>query len=386
MERQDAKRPLLSLAMIVRDESKFLPGCLGSVRGVAEEIVVVDTGSRDDTAAIAAAHGCRVFHAPWRDDFASARNASLRRCTGEWVLMLDADERLAPGQEEALRACCTERTVSACMLQVRSRSTLPTGIAVQVMPYARLFRNDPAYRFEGTIHEQIIPSIARAGGKIVSTGILIEHLGYGQGVGIMEQKAGRNLRLLHRRLGKNPQDAYACYHIGSTASMFGRYGEAKEYLRRALRPGGLPDSIRAIVWNLLAEAELRTGAPAEAEECCRASLGLAPVQFTARWYIVGARIARREYASALSPLAEILAMFFDVPSRPQVGIGVDLEIDESIVRRIMGQCLWKTGDAASALASFAHALRLDPASPGIRSDFAAALAATGSHVSSPDPR
>src|SRR5271169_6342956 len=172
MEQRDRIRPLISLAMIVRDESKFLPGCLASVRGVADEIVVVDTGSKDDTVAIASAHGCRVVHFPWRDDFASARNESLRRCSGRWVLMLDADERLAPGQEEALRACCGDGSASAYMLQVRSRSTLPTGVAVHVMPYARLFRNDRAFRFEGTIHEQITPSIGRAGGKIVSSGIL----------------------------------------------------------------------------------------------------------------------------------------------------------------------------------------------------------------------
>jgi Flp pilus assembly protein TadD len=372
--------------MIVRDESKFLPGCLASVRGVADEIVVVDTGSKDDTVAIASAHGCRVVHVPWRDDFASARNESLRRCSGRWVLMLDADERLAPGQEVALRGCCGDGSASAYMLQVRSRSTLPTGIAVHVMPYARLFRNDARFRFEGTIHEQITPSIERAGGKIVSSSILIEHLGYGQGVGIMEEKAGRNLRLLHERLGKNPHDAYACYHIGSTASMFQRYGEAKEYLRRALRPGGLPDSIRAIVWDLLGEAELRTGAPAEAEKCCRSSLALAPVQLAARWYIVGAHIARKDFASAVPLLREILSMFFEAPSRPPLDIAVDLEMDESIVRQIMGQCMWKMGDGASALEYFAHALRLDPSSPEIRSNFDTALAVAGSHVASSGSR
>lgn len=382
MERRGGIQPMLSVAMIVRDESKFLPGCLDSVKGVADEIVVVDTGSKDGTAAIAAAHGCRVVNVAWRDDFARARNESLRWCTGAWVLMLDADERLAPGQEQALRSCCTDGAASAYMLLVRSRSTLPTGNAVHVMPYARLFRNDPAFRFEGTIHEQIAPSIVRAGGNIVSSAILIEHLGYGQGVEILERKAGRNLRLLHERLRKNPSDAYACYHIGSTASMFQRYGKAKEYLRRALRPGGLPDPVRAIVWNLLGEAELRTGAPAEAEACCRSSLEIAPVQVTARWYIVGAHVARKDYAAALVPLREILAMFFDAPSRPPLDVAVDLEIEESIVRQITGQCLWKTGDAASALESFAHALRLNPSSPEIRSNHDVALAAAASHVTS----
>ena len=386
MDDTHGRKPRLALCMIVRDESKFLAGCLESVRGFADEIVVVDTGSVDDTVAIASASGARVYPFAWRDDFAAARNESLRHCTAEWVLFLDADERLAPAQEEALAGCLDDRGAAAHALLVRSRATLPTGPSVQVMPYARLFRNDPRFRFEGTIHEQITPSIERAGGVIRPASIIIEHLGYGQGVDVLRQKTERNLRLLHERLRKNPLDASACYHIGSTASMFGRYGEAKEYLRRALGVKGLPQSFRAIVWNLLAEAGLRTGRPAEAEQCCRASLALAPVQLTARWYLVGACVERKEFAAALIPLREILAMFFDVPSSPPIDVSVDLQMDESVVRQIMGQCLWKTGDTVSALRCFAQALSLNPSSPEIRSNFAVAMNAAGRAASAPPSR
>jgi len=371
------RRSRISLAMIVRDESKFITGCLDSVRGVVDEVVIVDTGSTDDTAAIAAARGAHVVRLAWQNDFSAARNESLRHCTSEWVLFLDADERLAPGQEEALRRCCAEETASAHTLLVRSRSTLPTGISVQVMPYARLFRNDPRFRFEGTIHEQISPSIERAGGKIRPSGIIIEHLGYGQGVDALQRKAERNLALLHERLRKNPRDAYACYHIGSTSSMFQRYDDAKKYLRRALKENGLPKPVRAIAWNLIAEAELRTGDPGAAGECCRASLALAPVQVTARWYLVGARLQMKDYAGAVLALREILEIFFEVPSPPVLDVAVDLQMDEWKVRQIMGQCLWKTGDISGALSCFAHALRLNPDEAEIRSNYATALKAAG---------
>ncbi|HTY58785.1 MAG TPA: glycosyltransferase family 2 protein, partial [Bacteroidota bacterium] len=204
-----ARKTRLSVCMIVRDESKFIAGSLQSVRGIADQVVVVDTGSGDDTAAIAARSGAEVYHFEWRNDFAEARNASLSQCTSEWVLILDADERLAPGQEHALAACLDDGNASAHTLLVRSSATMPTGPSVQVMPYARLFRNDPRFRFEGTIHEQISPSIERAGGTIRATGIVIEHLGYGQGVDVLRAKAERNLPLLHERLRKNPADAYA---------------------------------------------------------------------------------------------------------------------------------------------------------------------------------
>ena len=376
MNSSPAAHPL-SLSMIVRDESKFLDGCLRSVRGIASEIIVVDTGSADDTAEIAAGHGAKVFHSRWCDDFSASRNESLRHCTGEWVLVMDADERLAPGQEGRLERCLEDREAAAHTLLVRSVSTLPTGPSVVVMPYARLFRRDPRIRFEGTIHEQISPAIERVGGKTARSSLVIEHLGYGLGVAGLQRKTERNLRLLHEQLRKNPHDAYAAFQIGNAASMFQRYDEANVYLRRALALGGLGKPLQALVWNLLAEAELRKGSPAGAEACCRASLGFAPTQVTARWYLVGAYIARKDYAAAVRAIREILGMFFEIPDPPATGLPVDLQLDEGNVRQIMGQCLWKMGDTFAAVKCFARALQLNPADPGIQANFATAMRATG---------
>ena len=84
--------------MIVRDESANLPQCLEHVRHVADEIVVVDTGSHDDTVAVAQSLGAKVFCHAWRDSFAGARNVSLDRATGDWILWLDGDDRM--GEED----------------------------------------------------------------------------------------------------------------------------------------------------------------------------------------------------------------------------------------------------------------------------------------------
>ena len=91
-----AAMPTLSLAMITKNESASLAHCLASVRGLVDELVVVDTGSSDGTVAVAEQHGARVGRFPWCDDFSAARNESLRLCTGDWVLLLDADESLTP--------------------------------------------------------------------------------------------------------------------------------------------------------------------------------------------------------------------------------------------------------------------------------------------------
>ncbi len=364
--------------MIVRNESTSLPGCLESVRGAVDEIVVVDTGSTDDTREVAARFGARVFSFPWRDDFADARNESLKHCTGDWVLMLDADERLGPGQAGALRACAADPAAFAYTVLVRGTATLPTGPSVQVMPYERFFRRAPGVRFEGTVHEQIAPSIVRLGGLIKPSSVTVEHLGYGGGVESLGRKAERNRRLLRARLKKNPGDSYACYHLGNMAAMFQNYGEAGTYLRRALASDGLPKPLRAVAWNILAEAELRSGRTVESAACCRSSLALAPVQVAARWYLVGTCVHGKDYAGALRHLQEILDIFFESPLPPPLDVSVDIQIEEWKVRHITGQCLWKTGDTAAALRSFACALQLNPSSVEIQANFSTALKAARS--------
>ena len=94
----------LSLCMIVRDEAQLLPGCLESVRGAVDEIVAVDTGSSDATPEIVRAHGGLLLRHAWREDFSAARNVSLDAATGDWILWMDADERLRPEEHGASAA------------------------------------------------------------------------------------------------------------------------------------------------------------------------------------------------------------------------------------------------------------------------------------------
>src|SRR5213592_4364106 len=89
-------RPLLTAAMIARDEERHLPDCLASLTDVVDEVVLVDTGSVDSTVEIARAHGATVLHHVWRDDFSAPRNLGLDNARGRWILYIDADERLRP--------------------------------------------------------------------------------------------------------------------------------------------------------------------------------------------------------------------------------------------------------------------------------------------------
>jgi len=99
--------PKLSLCMIVKDEESVIEDCLKSVKGVVDQIVVVDTGSRDSTIEICKRYGAEVYYYRWRDDFSAARNESIKYARGDWILWMDADERLDPGSVEKLKRLLT---------------------------------------------------------------------------------------------------------------------------------------------------------------------------------------------------------------------------------------------------------------------------------------
>lgn len=167
---------LLSAALIARDEEKFLGACLASLDGLVDEIVVVDTGSADRTRDIAEAGGARVYQRPWTDDFAAARNQALDLARGEWILYIDADERVRAGTADGVRAQLGQRAYLGHRVLLYPR---PGHSAYWEL---RLFRNEPDLRFRGVIHENIWPAIearqAAAGGAIGQTGLVLDHEGY----------------------------------------------------------------------------------------------------------------------------------------------------------------------------------------------------------------
>ena len=131
MTRGSARRSVrVSLCVIARDEAAGLGRCLVSAAGAVDEIVVVDTGSQDDTVAVARAHGANVIEAPWTDDFSAARNIALDHANGTWILTLDTDETLGMDAADALvtttreAACQSRRSGSAA---TSTRSTSPCG-------------------------------------------------------------------------------------------------------------------------------------------------------------------------------------------------------------------------------------------------------------------
>nr|MDA8216032.1 glycosyltransferase [Dehalococcoidales bacterium] len=227
-------RQTVSLCMIVRDEEANLPGCLESVRDLADEMIVVDTGSTDRTVQVAKSFGAKVYYFPWCNDFAAARNESLLRATGDWILYLDADERLEDGGCQKIRELVDAGKYDAYSLEIRNVKSEGRGEADTTHTYSRLFRNRPNVRFEGTVHEQIYPALYRAAMEVGPADVRIIHLGYDLSEGEIKRKAERNLPMLLLQRHGFPNDLLVRVNLANAYLILGRYADALSEFRAAV--------------------------------------------------------------------------------------------------------------------------------------------------------
>jgi glycosyltransferase involved in cell wall biosynthesis/Flp pilus assembly protein TadD len=213
---QPAHGLTLSLCMIVRDEQEMLPRCLEAVAGAVDEIVLVDTGSSDDTVEIARSFGARVIEREWSGSFAEARNVSFDAASGDWLMYLDADEVLIAEDTANLRAL-TGRTWREAFYLTETNYTgaLEDGTAV-THNALRIFRNRPEYRFEGRVHEQIahrLPGYLPE--RIEATAVRVEHYGYLAAVSDGREKSRRNIELLRLQQEEAPATPFLHFNLGS---------------------------------------------------------------------------------------------------------------------------------------------------------------------------
>ena len=230
------RTPRISLCMIARNEERFLPECLQRARAAVDEIVLVDTGSTDRTVAIAESFGAKVVHAPWCDDFAASRNVGLQLATGDWILVLDADEFLQPGACERIRELV--QNPQALGYHLHFVNIYGHGKTLGVM-MVRLFRNLPGIAYQNVIHEQVTPSLQRLGaplGLVLLGGdVEVEHHGYTDEVMDQRGKNERNERLFRKQLAQTPDDVYGHYKYGDFLRRVpGRSADARRLLDRCL--------------------------------------------------------------------------------------------------------------------------------------------------------
>lgn len=411
--------PLLSVIMIVKNEVAHLDDCLGSVRKIADEIVLCDTGSTDDTIAVAKRFGARVLEIPWHDDFAAARNESIHAAKGDWLLHMDADEMLDPEGAQRIRALVDADGAGADAVELilanycndpRAWRWIPAGPG---NPYARgyagyirvgllrLFRNGRGFEYREPVHENITESVLERGGCIRQEDILIHHYGYDITESRRGKKAQRYLAIARRKAQERPGDVKALHDFAEQALACGMTDEAETHCRRALviapddiasnttlanillNRGDL-DAARELLERLLCGAEApphahtalaaiacREGRLDAAETHLDAALRADPRHVMARLYRARVLDIMGEARTACRMLE---ALHAELPGLREAGNRL-----QAIRQRRAAEAQFIDGDTEAALAALVAALHLDPEDPLVHNDLGVVLQSLGEY-------
>lgn len=392
---QPGGRPRVSLCVVARNEADVIGACLASAAAVADERVVVDTGSTDGTPDVARAAGARVFIHAYPGDQARAFDLPLCHARGDWILVLDADEIL---DAAALRiiprlvrsAACDgyffiQRNYSPHLTQRWRRTNPLAPVARGARGYldacsVRLFRAHAAVRYAGRLHQSVLPSLLARGGRVAASGLIVHHYGW-----LRRERAAMKSDLylaLQRRqveavpdharawtelgllyLGRHqPAQAERCFSAavrlgyGPDADYLrgvawlerGRPRDAQPLLRRALRafcPATAMDYEPVDVWCALSRAARLLGQPRAAEAACTRALRLVPGHPAAANDRILLRTARGAYGAAWR----------------EVRRQMELDPDDAVLWATRGTLALTTGATDEALRACALALESDPA-------------------------
>ncbi len=239
----------ISLCMIVKDEEKFLEDCLSSVENIVDEIIIVDTGSSDSTISIAEKYKAKIFHFNWINDFSAARNFALDKVSGDWVLYLDADERISEESREELIKLKSEKPDKGIECTIKNIDEIKGRPSV--MLYTRIFPNSKEIRFEGKIHEQIETSIRQNGFPVNKSNIEIIHLGYNLNTEDKLKKAERNLDILLVEFNQTP-NSYNAFQLGQTYGILNNKEEAVKFFELSIKDDKLKNEYRSVAYRYLA--------------------------------------------------------------------------------------------------------------------------------------
>ena len=265
---------LLSIGLMVKNESKHLEKCLQSLTPILQEIrselIVVDTGSIDNTVEIALRYTDKVYHHEWFDDFAGMRNIVLRYTTGKWFFYLDGDEVVedASGIIRFFKSQ-NHKKFNAAFIEMRNYYSSKDSEKYGVFQALRFFVKDKGFHFKGIVHEQPQAKgpVARIDGHIV-------HYGYvGDDKDLMEYKFERNVALLNRVLEKEPDNIYHLFQLSQSYAMYGKHKEALEPIRKAYelaREKGIRNYMNVV--TQLANLRFKNKMFVECEAICKEGL------------------------------------------------------------------------------------------------------------------
>jgi glycosyltransferase involved in cell wall biosynthesis/Tfp pilus assembly protein PilF len=344
----------LTVCVITKDEESNLERCLNSVKEVATQIVVLDTGSTDRTAQIAQSLGAEVHHFDWCDDFSAARNAALEHARGGWVLILDADEELPPDQHARLRADLKDAKNIALRLPLINHGQETEGRSC----VPRLFRNVPGAHYTGRIHEQVFPSLIALGktwglGLGLGTARILHH-GYTKEAVEGRNKVERNLALLRQAIEESPDDPNLAMNFGLELVRSGDLHGGLPYYRRAFNLmtvqglDGIAPELREVLLTQFTSHLYKAGEHQEVVQILTSPLASKPGLTASMHFALGlAQFAQARYADAAEQLRQCIAKRDQAALTP-----INVDILTAAPYHCLALSLAKSGDTDGAEKAF----------------------------------
>ena len=347
------ERAKVSLTMIVRDEEKNISHCLESVRGLFDEIVVVDTGSTDRTVEIARSFGAKVFDFVWVDSFSAAQNEALSHAAGDYAFWLDADDVVEPGEREKLRELLGRLRVGdpAAYVVRCACDPSPDGTGGEtVVDHIRLFPLRDDTRWTYRVHEQILPALRRANVPVRWTNLTVRHTGYTDPV-VRARKLDRDIRLLELDLIDLPNDPFVLFNLGAIAVERREWPRALGFLESSLAGSAPSDSIVRKLFALIARTYQMMGESEKALRTCAEGLKLDREDAELWFRKAVVHRHRGESAEAETDWRRILGLH-----RPDQFCSFDQGIYGHLTRRNLAALSAERGDHAEARQLWADVL------------------------------
>ncbi len=221
-------QPTISVCLIVKNEEKYLDNCLASVKKIADELIIVDTGSTDRTMEIARKYTDKIYLHPWKDSFSEARNHYLHYAKGEWIFQIDADEELVQKDIPVIRNAIQEPDLDGVMVQIVSK--LRKGRSEAIHSVERIFRNNGVIHYEGRVHNRVV---GMKNAKVYP--IRLIHYGYDLKQYQSKQKFERTVSLLKMDLEDDPNNPITLHYLSCSYFSQGMFREALETSLKAIK-------------------------------------------------------------------------------------------------------------------------------------------------------
>ena len=258
-------------------------------------------------------------------DFSDARNESIKYASGDWILYLDADEKIDNENAEKIKRIIRKKDIDAVnMIEIIPQKEGGLFRSVKT-DYCRLFRNKPEYKFRGKIHEQILDSILENNGKVEKSDIEIIHWGFNIDAKKEEERKERNLSLLLEELNTNPEDSFLHMNLGLTYKAKNDFLKAKKHLHKSLELAGedFKKELTTIIHINLAQIYLSESKLSEARKFSLKALENFPEELLPNYILAGISFEEGNYNEAIKHLEMVEKLAYDEKKRLYAG-GVDL--------------------------------------------------------------